>query len=206
MKKLFYILLLFLFVGVCYGQDTFDSCPPKGTSTNADDKELSRKKNRWDTATTGKFDKRFTFSRVLVPGNDTSRFDDTKAGKITGYVLAVKWGSVEHCNCDSTRHNHQDVHIELVQTAAETNQRRVVIVEITPRLRRSIFTQLGLTNMSNTALLHLLTDEKVKIKVTGWLLFDTEHKSGAENTDLGDTSNNRVTVWEIHPVTKIKIY
>jgi hypothetical protein len=43
------------------------------------------------------------------------------------------------------------------------------------------------------------------VKVTGWMLFDVEHQSEAENTAPGRPRNWRATAWEVHPVTAIEI-
>lgn len=216
MKKLFlflFVIYSFLFVN-CYPQDTFNGCGPEGTATNDEDKFLSRQKNRYDTVTTGRMQtvKAFTFPNILVNSDDRARFDSTKAGQLTGWVYAVKWGSKENCNCQQTGKDNQDVHIELVQTQGTFDKTKVVVVEITPRLRRRIFNMLGLTssNMSNAALKELLMPDGdtnvVKIKVKGWAMFDYEHKGLARNSNPNGSSINRVSSWELHPVTWIKMY
>jgi hypothetical protein len=43
------------------------------------------------------------------------------------------------------------------------------------------------------------------VEFTGWLMFDTMHVDGAENTNPGDPMNWRATCWEIHPVTSFKV-
>jgi hypothetical protein len=43
------------------------------------------------------------------------------------------------------------------------------------------------------------------VTFTGWMLFDEEHASQAENTNPGRPRNWRATAWEIHPVTQIVV-
>jgi hypothetical protein len=43
------------------------------------------------------------------------------------------------------------------------------------------------------------------VEFTGWMLFDSMHMDGAENTNPGGDKNWRATCWEIHPVTSFKV-
>jgi hypothetical protein len=79
-----------------------------------------------------------------------------------------------------------------------------VIVEVTPRLRKQM-KEKGV-DWSTKALAHDTDGIKGKwVEVTGWLLFDFAHTDGAENTSPGKAGNWRVTCWEIHPVTSLKV-
>jgi hypothetical protein len=44
-----------------------------------------------------------------------------------------------------------------------------------------------------------------RVRVTGWLLFDAEHRNAAENTEPGGAHNWRATAWEVHPITKLEV-
>jgi len=215
MKKsilIFSIAMTFISIfcdsSLTFAQDVFHSCKMEGTATSHKYKEENRKKNRYSIPHSNQFDSTITFEEILQPGNDINRFDENKAIIITGWVLNVVPSGEETCNCDSTSNNLKDVHIEIVPTENTTSRRKVIYVEITPRLRRRIFDQLNvLMNVQRTAN-GLLTNKLrgKQISVEGWLFFDDHHKHQAWNTDPTNTNDNkRASVWEIHPITKIEI-
>jgi hypothetical protein len=79
-----------------------------------------------------------------------------------------------------------------------------VIIEVTPRLRE-IMAEQGL-NWSTESLNGMI--KGVKIQVTGWLFYDSEHQDAAFSNDPDNNigrQNWRATCWEIHPVTSIII-
>src|SRR5260370_29463177 len=93
-----------------------------------------------------------------------------------------------------------DTHIELGLAETVPGKQRV-IVEVTPRLRKQM-------NDSGEDWSTKALDRKIKgkwVEITGWLLFDSMHVDGAENTTPGGDKNWRATCWEIHPVTAIKV-
>src|SRR5256885_788472 len=71
---------------------------------------------------------------LLALGNDTKRFDQEKAATIKGFVINVKEGGKESCNCEASKPDDIDTHIEL-GLAADAPETQRVIVEVTPRLR-----------------------------------------------------------------------
>jgi len=81
-----------------------------------------------------------------------------------------------------------------------------IIVEITPRLRVKVFESLGLENTANNKELRKLIIGK-KVRVTGWLLFDSEHKINSYNINPRRKTKTiwRATCWEIHPITNIEL-
>src|SRR5439155_1929170 len=98
--------------------------------------------------------------------DDTDRFDTNEAAKVTGYVINVKAGGKENCNCHATNPIDMDTHIELaLHKDAPKNQR--VIVEITPRLR---LLKKGKEIDWSTEMLEKTTDKGIKgkwVEVTG---------------------------------------
>ncbi len=199
------IPLIFLFAIPVLSQDIFNGCDMDGSTNNEFLKTVNRKKNRYTLPDSLDIDTSVSFSSFIAHGDDHGRFDENKAVVIVAWVRTAKWGSKESCNCQNTGQNQQDVHIELVPTKYSYSPRKIVVAEITPRLRQMIFDSIGIP-MSNTTLLNTLRRHKVKI--TGWLLFDTEHVTDAFNTDPGELfykDNNRATVWEIHPITSLEI-
>src|SRR6185437_10776963 len=94
---------------------------------------------------------------------------------------------------------HRDTHIELALAAGAAPRQRV-IVEVTPRWREKMAV---IADWSTAALKKRLLGKRVRI--TGWLFDDLEHKAEAENTHPGGKKNWRASVWEIHPITGITV-
>ena len=196
------VLFLFLFASHLFQQDVFHGCGMDGESDREYIRTMNRLKNRYNIPLTNNFDNNVSFSSFLSTGDDVGRFRENKAVEIVAWVLEVKWGSKESCNCSHTGQDLQDVHIELVRTKNTSSRIKVVVAEITPRLREVLFDELGIST-NNTRLRNTVRKHKVKIK--GWLFFDWQHITEAENTDPGDADNIRATAWEIHPITSIKV-
>jgi len=181
--------------------DDFDDCKLDGTATSARLKNLNHLKNRYTVPTGAEIDHSITLSALLAPGDDKTRWNSTSGAEITGFVLDVKPGGKETCNCGKTDPVHTDAHIELVLHATDTAMTQSVVVEVTPRLR-AIMEANG-TDWSTT---NLRTQFRHKwAKVRGWMTFDSQHGYAAENTNPGGANNWRATAWEIHPVTDIQI-
>ena len=173
--------------------DTAPPCPAKGDSKETRIWILDTLKNR--QVAPSSLNSKITLDAVLAPGDDSTRFEPTDAAAITGYVVAVKRGALESCNCHSPI--NRDWHIELAETPKAKPSDRM-IVEITPRLNVAVS---GIINTSKP--FELLIGKRVT--VTGWLFFDEEHKQNARNTNPRGTDIWRATCWEIHPVTSIKV-
>jgi hypothetical protein len=198
--------------------------PLTGDATAPGAKALNPFKNRSTVPAARDIDRRITLAAMLKPGDDTNRFPMTKAATITGYVVSAKVGGIETCNCHAEDALNRDTHIDVVadpQFAVpkfikvtttdkkgkkhtikkDSNQKFHVIVEVTPRVREQMKAK-GID--WSTATLHK-TLPGHRVAFTGWLLFDTEHKPQAENTNPGGKLNWRATCNEIHPVTAISI-
>lgn len=176
-------------------------CPPEGSATRADLKELNKLKNRQGVPAAGSIDTAITLKKILQPGNDKSRWSTSKAARITGYVYDVKPGGVESCNCKTEEKDRRDTHIELVADPMHTGKTLRMVVEITPHMREA--EKKKNVDWSTETLRSKLLGRWVTF--TGWLLFDAEHASQAENTSPGRARNWRATAWEIHPVTNIEV-
>ena len=85
---------------------------------------------------------------LLAPGKDVKRFDQEKAARISGFVINVKSGGSESCNCGATNPDERDTHIELCLAAAAPETQRVV-AEVTPRLRMLKKKAGSIVNMSS---------------------------------------------------------
>lgn len=198
--------------------------PLTGDATAPGAKALNPFKNRSTPPTSRQIDRRISLAAMLKPGDDTNRFPMTKAATITGFVVSAKIGGIETCNCHATDPVNRDTHIDVVTDARfavpklikvttkgkngkkrtvnkDSNQKFHVIVEVTPRVRKQMKAK-GV-DWSTATLAKTLPGHRVSF--TGWLLFDTEHKDEAENTNPGRKLNWRATCNEIHPVTAISI-
>lgn len=155
-------------------------------------------KNRTAIPAAGDFDPRVSLDAMLAPGDDRERWQQTRAGAIEGYVVRVHDAGAESANCFSP--GRVDAHIEIARHADAAPHERV-IVEITPPLRERM-AQLG-HDWSTAALQQQFAGRRVRVE--GWLLFDTEHDEDAENTRPRQQGNWRATAWELHPVTAIAL-
>ena len=181
MKKL--LTLLLLSTSLLHAQ-----CPVEGSATNDKDKIANRLKNR--NITTKKIDS-INLQQVLAPGRDSARFSNTSYSMIEGYVVEIKDGGKESCNCGAEADSLIDVHIYigLTPTAAKED---CMIIEVTPKFKK-LYPTLNLKKLKGK-----------KVKIYGYMFYDEEHKGNAKNTCMKCTKVWRRTCWEIHPVVKIK--
>lgn len=199
-KSTILMLLCFLSSPV-RAQNVFDGCPMNGSATTPNLQSLNRLKNRYTVPQASDIDAAVTLQAMLAPGNDRNRWNSTHAAEITGFVLDVKPGGGETCNCGKTDAVHSDTHIELVLHSTDTEMKQTVVVEATPRMRRKMK-----ANGTDWSTKGLRTNIKGKwVTVRGWMTFDTQHVNAAENTHPGAAGNWRATAWEIHPVTDIQM-
>lgn len=202
------------------GKDHID-CPPEGRfkkKTSAAQlaklKKLNRDKNRY-LPPTGPY-QTIALSDLVASGADGRDFASAGPGEIVGYVRQVKPGEPETCNAYSTATIEKDTHIELVPALADAKMQdkkatrklgkeKIVVVEVTPRVRSIALAQ-GLDWSSGN--LERLEKDHSLIKVRGYMFNDSEHKAMSfashPNTPVLP-SVKRGTCWEIHPVTAIHV-
>ena len=107
---------------------------------------------------------------------------------MTGYLLRVKKElSGESCNCKLKTLADTDLHIVIVARRTDPEATSVT-VEMTPRVRADNHPEFTFDKVK--------PNEGKYVRVTGWLLLDTEHISNPLV---------RATNWELHPVTKFEI-
>lgn len=181
--------------------DTFDGCGLSGNAKSANLTKLNQLKNRYTLPSARKINHSITLSALLEPGDDRSKWSSGSSAEVVGYVLDVKPGGPETCNCGKKDPKHSDTHIELVQHATDTAVSQSVVVEVTPRLR-AIMQSKGV-DWSTSALRKKYLHKWVRVR--GWMLFDSQHTGSAENTNPHGTHNWRATAWEIHPITRIQL-
>lgn len=182
-------------------QEVYRGCGLEGSAKSEAAKRLNRLKNRYAAPRPEDFDPRVTLAALLAGGDDEGRWEPARAARVEGYVLNVKPGGVETCNCGARDPLYRDTHIELVVDPVEDAGEQRVIVEVTPRWRALMLAK-GL-DWSTKALRRRLLGRWVRVE--GWLLFDTEHADEAENTRPGRPRNWRGTAWEVHPITRVEV-
>jgi hypothetical protein len=185
----------------CTTEDgAFPGCSATGEGRTSRVRALNRLKNRVAVPVARDIDYAVTLDALLAPGDDRDRWSERRAAIVVGYVRDVEVGGVETVNCLARTPDHRDTHIELVPDPEDGGQ-LPLIVEVTPAWRR-IAASRG-SDWSTDSLRSLLLGRRVR--VTGWLLFDMEHRRQAENTAPGRVGNWRATAWELHPVTEVEV-
>jgi hypothetical protein len=108
--------------------------------------------------------------------------------RVTGYLLRARQSGIESANgyIDSLR----DYHLWIADKPT-AERGTTMIAEITPRWK-TIFPEWRLRAFKR------LADQKAKVRVSGWLLWDQEHGSQVDRS--------RGTSWEVHPVTMFEVW
>jgi hypothetical protein len=150
-------------------------------------------KNRTKKPGSGDFNTGVTLEAMLNSRDDPNKFDQQQGAAITGVLFDVKAEKGETCNCFSTNPNDWDYHI-YIGTASSQSIFDCAVVEMTP-YSRSIHPEWTLA--------YIRSLKGKNVKVTGWLLYDFEHKGQSYETNPSTGAPNRHTVWEIHPVTAL---
>ena len=171
---------------------------PNGISFSGQRRALNKLKNRPLPPLETDYDSRVTLEAILRPGDDRTRWAETAAARVEGYVVSVRDGSIESSNCYSFF--RRDTHIELA-LSKEAPPRERVELEVTPRTRA--WAEGRGRDWSTGALREELTGHWCQFE--GWLMFDLGHDEESENTHPGGAKNWRATAWELHPVTAIKV-
>ena len=166
-------------------------CPVKGDKDNLKFEHLDSLKNR---NTIGLVDNSISLQSILVKGNDEKRFTSSQYIRLTGYVILVKAGGGETCNCHSKEAGDLDIHIELALNLSD-KANEAIVIEIN-RFTKTSNPELTLKKIKDTYL-------HQKVVIEGWMFFDEEHKQNAVNTNPSGGNLWRATCWEVHPVMKI---
>lgn len=203
-------LIFILFIG-CYEHNrpsNFEtltigskSCPREGIANNDEDSIRNTLKNRWLLPSESDIDTSFNWENLYQDGGDPRRFNQSKAGKLRGYIALVTQQNAESCNCNFKDKTFSDLHIHLSPSEEAIPEKwQYVIVEITPRLRELM--KLKNADWSYKELKKLRRKE---VEIEGWLFYDWEHGDKAYLYNGDEQKSWRATAWEIHPVTSLKI-
>jgi hypothetical protein len=112
---------------------------------------------------------------------------------VVGYIVKIKvedGGAGESTNCHFANPDEVDWHVPFAEHTGDAEATSVVI-ETTPRIRKSH------PNWTPEKLASWVGSQ-APVRVSGWTLFDPEHRA-----HLGKF---RSTLWEVHPVIKIEVF
>jgi hypothetical protein len=175
-------------------------CPKHGSAVQERAKVLNVKKNRDDVPAPSQIKSDITFATLMKAGEHPRGFKEGDAISIVGYVVEVRLGAVETCNCKATDPWERDSHIEVITDLMDAgNKEKRLVVEVTPHFRKKAkaagldWSQDGLKK----------TFEGRWVRITGWAFYDAMHDD--ESAGSGNEHIWRGTPWEVHPVTSIEI-
>jgi len=109
-------------------------------------------------------------------------------GFLSHQIKVENQGTGESTNCHLLNADEVDWHIYLTNSPAQ-QIRQALIVETTPRTRPA--------HKWTTDLLAPIVDSSSQVRISGWLMYDSEH--------VAAIGTQRATVWEVHPITKIEV-
>lgn len=180
----------------CCGAVAIGQCPKEGCGG---DKLLNRRKNlvtKPDQADIEDWDfnkmTHVTFPKTWADGTPRTLLKSWGEGtpiRISAFLIKVKNypSGKESCNCNLKVESNNDFHLVLVERRQQ-REKRSITAEITPRLRTDGWT---------FAKLDALAKAKQYVRVTGYLMFDSQH--------AGSSIPARLTHWEIHPATAFEV-
>jgi hypothetical protein len=215
------------------------SMKDEGTAQSQEARERNRVKNRWlvnlsgfriESLDTASFLKKVREYDSLIQGKHrgaltTAQREELDANEnqvvsLTGWLVLAYPGPAETTNCGDEKFH--DWHLEISEKPSDHGPRvgdpTPIICEITPRIERIIYRDgVRIQPLAGFFRLQDATYKATghaaqKVRVTGYLMWDDEHNSGAE---VGSTIQRfgrnglhqpwRSTAWEIHPVMTIEV-
>jgi hypothetical protein len=177
------------------GAKSFETCPSKGCGG---DPLLNQRKNTKVQPAASDIEKvtRTRFTKLKFPASwksGTSRnllkdWGEETPVEYQAYLIKITHytSGMESCNCNLKKEENNDFHLVLVDKRG-TPEETSITAEISPRIRPAGWTFKKLNDLSK---------KKTYIKVTGFLMLDTQHIS---------KPIKRLTNWEIHPVTSLQV-
>lgn len=173
-------------------------CPSSGLGFSTSQRSLHRLKNRTSLPQDIDFDPQATLANILQPGRDETRWSQTRAARVEGYVVSIGRAGIELANCYSPC--RRDIHINLALRPDAPPSEQMVL-EVTPYFERLIAPQ-G-SDWSEGKLRETLLGRWCRFE--GWIFFDEVHAKESTNTFEEGSEIWRATAWEIHPITRIEV-
>lgn len=176
----------------CCNASSIDSCPIEGCGG---DSKLNLRKNVVEIPEANEIeDWKFndmlnvTFPAEWSSGQDRALLTTWGEGKAIRLSVRLKKvvnysSGKESTTCSLKRNENNDFHLVLTRVKNKPESQSIT-AEITPRIRP---TRCTLTKLRQ------LAAEQYYVRITGYLMLDTQH--------IGDDHPIRYTHWEIHPVT-----
>ncbi|MDQ3175721.1 MAG: hypothetical protein M3Q91_18755, partial [Acidobacteriota bacterium] len=141
-------------------------------------------------------------------GQDRQAVTDLGEGKgvrIKGYLInAHQTGGTETCNCHLVGLANNDFHLNFVQEQPTSppagSTKKAIIAAKQPLMKSSMVIEMSPRSRNkrwSLPRLQALSDGFNYVRVTGWLMFDSQHPSFSHLP--------RASAWEIHPVTKFEV-
>jgi len=164
-------------------------CGPTGDATKPTAQALNTNKNRTDQPGDTDYVEINWDDLKGLPKNRVNDFQGAPVAVVGFLSHQVKVeNSGESTNCHLHADSEVDWHIYLTQSPAQQIS-EAIIVETTPRTRPS--------HKWTTDMLKPLVDSQTQVRISGWLMYDSEH--------VGAIGTQRATVWEVHPITRIQV-
>ena len=174
---------------------TAQPCPKYGNSTTPEKRKLNTLKNAGVNINASKAPESLPLKNLITSKKrkDRNLYADGAYVVTEGYLISFEEEGPEACNCDKakTKLKNGDVHmyIGLKKNAAKKD---CIVVEITPAFKKK--------NPDYETLL----GKNIRVRITGYLLYDFIHEKDAINTCNTCTGAWRRSCWEIHPVTDLE--
>lgn len=182
------------------GWVTLDGCPPAGTGGDA---ALNLMKNRMDqgpyvpvsfeSLMTLPWPKSIENEPVADWPASSRTFMDQYLGlplSVEGYIMNVRAAAPDPATCNLTKPDALAWRMNFSDTPHPLRE-QTMLIESTPQAR------IGHT-WTIDIIQNLIVDQRLKVRVSGWLYFDPEHP-----LEIGRV---RGTLWEIRPVMQIEVF
>jgi hypothetical protein len=166
-------------------------CGPTGDATNPTAIALNTNKNRTDIPSDADYVEVGWNDLANLPSDRVADFVSAPVrviGFLSHKINVENSGSGESTNCHKTADDEVDWHIYLTEASNQPIS-KAIIVETTPRTRP--------LHTWTTSMLGALVNSTSQVRVSGWLMYDSEH--------INVIGTQRATVWEVHPITKVEI-
>jgi hypothetical protein len=134
--------------------------------------------------------------------------------RVVGYVatdrrytppqFGAKAEGAESTNCEAGEHQG-DVHV-WITPRMNRDLTHAIVTEFTPRVREAMLQDAAESAVKK---LTLIAKENLRVRVSGWLLFDEDHPEQLRDRVESDGKlmrQRRATLWEVHPVTELEVY
>ncbi len=198
MKKIILIsIIIIVLVIVGYTQCPKEGRNKKGNSLKTELQQLNLLKNRNTQPKSSEIDKKITLEKIMNSKDDPNAFKTSSGVIIEGYIFKAKDEGGESCNCYSNDPKDLDVHVYISNNKYIKSIAECTVIEVS-KYSKQLHPE-WCANYFNT---HY---KGHKVQVTGWMMYDFEHKNVSNETNPNSSKCHRKTVWEVHPITSVKI-